>query len=171
MKHYSLQKKSYINVISDNFSETLKSFGGFAGCLAGAGIFNGIFRNIEACRNSFNNGELNLISGIFIVGSIFYVKEIYKNFRKERERVHQLVREMNDERKKPPAQIEGLITPDQLSRLQFQKILDRDEKIVELQNYQDILNGSSSTQSNINGATQGKRRSLNNGIFKSNDTY
>ena len=60
------------------------------------------------------------------------------------------------------------ITPDQMSQLGLQKSFDADEKVVELKKYRDIL--VSDKQEN-NGATQGKRKSLNNGIFSPNDTY
>ena len=174
MKHYSLQRKSYIATISDNFPETLKSLAGFVTCSSLSGIGFGIVYNMNLTQYSLESDE-RMIPTIIAFGAVYYAKKVYDNFKKERERMHQLIIEMDNEHKKSKSQMEGFITPDQLSQMQFQKAVDSDEKIVNLQNYRNILNGSSSTESEeifqSSGMSQGKRKSLNNGIFKSNDTY
>lgn len=170
MKRYSLQKKSYINVISDNFSETLKDFGGFAGCLAGAGITWGIIRNMDMAGKLSSTAEINMVPGVFIICAVFFAKQMYNSFKEERERVHQLALEIDKERARRKAKKESqFITEEQAFRLETQKLFDKNEKVVELQKYLDILNDGN-VQDN-SGATQDKRKSLNNGIFKSNDTY
>lgn len=172
MKRYSLQTKSYVEVISDNFSETLKSFGGFVGCLAGTGIIWGIIRNMDIAGKLSSNDEIKLVPGIFALCAVFFAKQMYKNFKEERERIHQLALEIEKEKsikkQEYKKSMSDFITPDQMSQLGLQKSFDADEKVVELKKYRDIL--VSDKQEN-NGATQGKRKSLNNGIFSPNDTY
>ena len=167
MSRYSLQRKSYVNVAMEQFPETLKSLAGFVTCSSLSGIGFGIVYNMHLTQYSLKSDE-RMIPTIIAFGAVYYAKKVYDNFKKERERMHQLIIEMDNERKKTAKQMEGFITPDQLSQMQFQKMVDNDEKVVELQNYLDILNDGNVQD---NGATQGKRKSLNNGIFKSNDTY
>ena len=171
MKHYSLQRKSYVNVAMEQFPETLKSLAGFVTCSSLSGIGFGIVYNMHLTQYSLDSDE-RMIPTIIALGAVYYAKKVYDNFKKERERMHQLIIEMDNEHKKTSKQLDGFMTPDQLSQIQLQKIIDSDEKIIKLKNYRDILSGSSSIQQDgISGATQGKRKSLNNGIFKSSDTY
>ena len=172
---YSLQRKSYVQVISENFSDTIKSFGAFVGCSSLTGITYGIVRNFELAsqRTGVIEDKGGIIPIMFFFLSANYAKQVYNNFKKERTRVHQLALEIDKERAKRKEEqkksMEGFITPDQAFNLEMQKMLDKGEPIVELQRYRDILTSGSSEQRE--GTTAGKRKSLNNGIFKSTDTY
>ena len=173
MKHYSLQRKSYVNAITNNFSVTLKSFGGFVGCLVGSGITWGIIRNMDLSGKLSATDELRLAPGIFLVCAVFFAKHMYNDFKYERERFHQLALEIDKERERRKLErqkaMSGFVTPDQSFNLEIQKLFDKGEKIVELKKYQDILNNGEIQEES--GISQDKRKSLNNGIFKSNDTY
>lgn len=173
MRQYSLQRKSYVEVISDNFSETLKCFGGFVGCLAGSGITLGIIRSMDIAGKLSANDKIKLSPGIFMICAVFMAKKMYENYKEERERLHQLALEIDKEREKRKQEhqksMSGFLTPEQSFNLETQKLFDKGKKIVELKKYQDILKGTDVQEDT--GISQDKRKSLNNGIFKSNDTY
>ena len=162
---YSLERKSYVQVVTENFQDTLKSLAGFVTCSAVTGLGFGIIHSMNITEFSLESDE-RLIPTITAFGAVYYAKKVYDNFKKERERVHQLALEIDKEREKA---MEGFITPDQLSQLQIQKLFDKDERVLELQKYRDILTSTQEEQKS--GATAGKRKSLNNGIYKANDNY
>ena len=173
MKHYTLQRKSYLEVISDNFSETLKNFGCFVGCLATSGITWGIIRNMNLAMDNVKDDNVNIVPIFFGISSVCFAKKMFDSYKKERKRFHELSLEIDKEREKRRLErqksMSGFATPEQVFNIETQKLFDKGEKVVELKKYQDILNGENVQETS--GATQGKRKSLNNGIFKSNDIY
>ena len=169
---YSLQRKSYVQVITENFQDTLKSVAGFVTCSAITGLGFGIIHSMNITEFSLESDE-RLIPTITAFGAVYYAKKVYDNFKKDRARVHQLALEIDKERARRKEEhkkaMEGFITPDQLSQLQMQKLFDQDEKLIEIKKYRDILTSTQEEQKS--GVTSDKRKSLNNGIFKSNDSY
>lgn len=175
---YSLERKSYTQVIKENFSDTLKSLTGFVTCSSLTGIGIGIIYNMNITEFSLDSDE-RIIPTITAIGAVYYAKKVYDNFKKDRARVHQLAIEMDKERKKRMQEelrnLDGFITPDQLLQLKNQQILDKSKNILQLESYRNILTSQKSAYKNsdeqITGDSNNKRMSLNNGIFKSNDKY
>ena len=167
---YKLERKSYdkveyVKLFKEFFPGTVWHAQSFAVCLAGgAGICLGMFN-----MDSSIIQDIKFIPAIFLVGSAYYAREVYKNFKAERERLHELAeqRKIEDERRANNKTIElqkqGFITPIQISDFEIQKSIDSDDKIVDLQTYRDILTNA---QEESIGMNNGKRLSLNNGIFK-----
>lgn len=180
MARYTLERKSYISIIADNFQDTLKSTLGFACCTAGAGIAYGIVHDMEIV--SPDPSDPRIFPVLFAIGSIYYVKQIYKNYQQERARFHDLALEVEEKRKRRKQAekevMKDFITPDQISHLQFQQLVDREEKIIELEKYREILAKDPFTGEEYDsvddigkGQSQGKRIALNTGIYQSNDNY
>ena len=169
---YSLERKCYVQAVPENFQDTLKSLAGFVTCSAVTGLGFGIIHSMNITEFSLESDE-RLIPTITAFGAVYYAKKVYDNFKKDRARVHQLALEIDKERERRKKErekaMEGFITPDQLSQLQTQKLFDQDERVVELKKYRDILTSAQEEQKS--GATAGKRKSLNNGIYKANDNY
>lgn len=166
---YKLERKSYdkveyVKLFKEFFPGTVWHAQSFAVCLAGAGICQGMIN-----LNSSIMQDIKFIPAIFLVGSACYARQVYKSFQEERERLHELAeqRKIEDERRAYNKTIElqkqGFITPIQISDFEIQKSIDSDDKIVDLQTYRDILTNA---QEESIGMNNGKRLSLNNGIFK-----
>ncbi len=146
MKKYKLQRKSFTNVVFNNFSATLKSFGAFVGCSSLTGISYGIVRSFALADQSRgvveDNGGIAPI--LFFCFSIYYAKQLYDNFKKDKARFLRLADEIEKDRQRKRRLNENVET---------QKYTPSDDSEY------------------IEGSTAGKRKSLNNGIFKSNDIY
>lgn len=177
MARYTLERKSYVNIIADNFQDTLKSGLKFACCTVGAGIAYGAIHDMEII--SPDPSDPRIFPVLFAIGSAYYVTQIYKNYKKERTRFHELAIEVEEKRRKRKLAekevMKDFITPDQISRLQFQQLVDREEKIIELEKYRDILAKDSSLEKEEEdigrGQSQGKRLAFNNGIYQADDNY
>lgn len=160
---YSLQRKSYTQAIVENFPNTLKSIAGFVTCSSITGLGFGIIHSMNITEFSLESDE-RIIPTIAAFGAVYYAKKIYDNFKKERARVHQLALEIDKERARRyeayKKELSEFKTPEQLNNMQYQN------NITELKEYRDQLINNQSE-----GVTQGKRKALNNGIFKANDNY
>lgn len=170
MKKYQLERKSFTNVIWDNFSDTLKSFGAFVACGSLTGISYGFVRSFTLASQQLGRVEDNgaLAPIFFFFMSIYYAKQVYNNFKNDKARYKQLAHEIEKERAR---QLEMKIKAKE-KKAQEQAEYDDfvktyyspSDNIIELQKYRDALSTSS-------GVEASKRMSLNNGVFKSNDTY
>ena len=154
MRKYSLQRKSYIQVVSENFKDTLKSFGCLVGCSSATGIFLAQLHNMELAGYKYDiESDLRFIPIATFCASLYFAKEVYSNFKKDRARVKQLAEEIRQQ--------------------QLQEKQEQQEALKTFTKPEDLFDFESQFRSKIiefptmndGGNSSGKRKSLTTGHF------
>lgn len=99
MKKYKVERMSLPKAIAAHFPETLKATAGFVASSVISGCFYGPIYSLPVdVTNAIEVGETGtgFLVGIFCTA--YFAKEVYKNFKAEKQRVYYLAAEMEKER-------------------------------------------------------------------------